>query len=161
MNTVKINKAIQKGILFICLAMICSAGLFSFEGGFIVGSINKPTRTLYGLSGGTGLLIPMLKLEVEAYKLSGTEPLEHSTTVSIGVKFRPKFGRFAPYAVVGIGSEFDSFTFDSDKRGNFTLLGVGVHMYIAGMISLRGDIRFLNFSSYTRARLSAGIFVHF
>jgi hypothetical protein len=160
-NNTAIQKGIQKGILFICMALFCSAGLFSFEGGFIVGTINKPAHTIYGLSGGTGILIPMVKLEVEAYKLSGTDPLEYSNTLSIGVKFRPKFGRFAPYAVVGIGTEFDTFSFDSDKRANFTLLGGGVHMYLAGMISLRGDIRFLNFSSYTRARLSAGIFVHF
>ena len=146
-------------LLFVFL--LFSWGLFSFEAGVTIGTISNPSRMNYGLSGGMGFLLPTLKFEMEIYRKADTEELEMKNTAAVGIKFRPKLGKFAPYAIVGMGAEFSSLSFDSEKSESFTFIGGGVHYYLAGMISLRADVRFLNFPGFNRTRLTGGLFVHF
>lgn len=141
--------------------LLFSYGLFSFEAGITIGTITKPSRLNYGLSGGMGFLVPMVKFELEIYRKADTVAPEVQNAVTGGIKFRPKMGKFAPYAIVGFGTEFSGLGFDFDDYESFTFIGGGVHYYAAGMISLRADIRFLNYSGYNRTRLSAGLFFHF
>jgi hypothetical protein len=152
---------IKKSILFMLVLLLFSYGLFAFEAGVTIGTISKPSRLNYGLSVGMGLLIPMVKLEIEVYRKADTEVPELKNTVTGGIKFRPKMGKFAPYAIVGVGAESASFGFEFDEYESFTFIGGGVHYYLAGMISLRADIRFLNYSGCNRTRLSTGLFFHF
>jgi hypothetical protein len=150
-------------ILFVMTAMLfmCSTALYSFEIGLIGGRLTKPSHNLYGVSGGMGMFVPMLKLEVEIYRLSGVDYFEYPNGVTIGIKFRPKLGKFSPYAVIGIGADFDTLGFQLDEYEKFTFIGGGVHFHVAGMLSLRGDVRFLNYTGYNRTRLTAGVFIHF
>jgi hypothetical protein len=135
--------------------------LYSIEVGAIIGSINKPSRLNYGLSTSMGFLVPMVKFEIELYKKANTETPELPTAITGGLKFRPKFGKFAPYAVAGFGVDFKSISFDFDDYESFTFLGGGLHLFVTGMLSFRADLRFLNYSGYNRTRLSAGLFLHF
>ncbi len=153
----------KKIAIFTVLSLVLATGLFSIELGLIGGNISNPSHGFYGLSSGSGFFVPMLKIEFELYRKTKTEDPEFANTASAGIKFRPGFGPFMPYAVVGVGAEFKKFTLDfgKDKYDFFTFIGGGVHYKVAGMISLRADIRFLNFSDYNRTRLSAGVFFHF
>jgi hypothetical protein len=152
---------IKKVLLLLIVLGLCSTGLSAFEVGLIGGTITNPNHSVYGVSGSMGFLVPMVKFELELYKIHGTEFPELPNAITGGIKFRPKLGKFAPYAVLGAGVEFDSLGFDFDDYEKFTFIAGGVYFYITGMISLRGDIRFHNYSGYNRTRLSAGIFFHF
>ena len=145
-----------KPIVFLVFLSICSLSVHSFELGLIGGTQSNPSNTVYGLSMGSGFLIPMVKLEIEGVKLgnSGYKML------SGGIKFRPRLGIFSPYAIVGAGSEFESFSFQFSQYNNFTFFGVGAHVHLLYLVSLRGDIRFYNYPDYNRTRFTAGIFVH-
>jgi hypothetical protein len=147
---------VSKSIIFLVCLGICSLSVHSFELGLIGGTQSNPSNTVYGLSMGSGFLIPMVKLEIEGIKLgdSGYKMLTG------GIKFRPRLGIISPYAIVGAGSEFDSFSFSFSQYNNFTFFGVGAHVHLMYLVSLRGDIRFFNYSDYNRTRFTAGIFVH-
>lgn len=145
-------------VAFLCLFF--STGLFSLELGVIGGNISNPSYLNYGLSGSFGFLIPMVKFEFEYTRKVDAEVLEYPNTFSGAVKFRPSFGRFMPYAVLGIGTEFRSFNLDFDEYESFTFIGGGVYYKMMAVFSVRADIRFLNFSGYNRTRLSAGLFLH-
>lgn len=114
----------------------------------------------YGIAGGTGMLVPMVKFEIEYYKKKDAGTLGKPNALTLGIKFRPKFGKFAPYGIVGVGGEFDSFGLSFSEYNKFSFFGGGMHFFLNGMVSLRGDIRFLNFSDSTRTRFSAGVFIH-
>ena len=154
---------VKKIAVFTVVFLVCSYAvhLHSIEAGAIIGSINKPSRLNYGLSASMGFLVPMVKFEIELYKKANTEAPELSNAITGGVKFRPKFGKFAPYAVAGFGVDFKSITLDFDDYESFSFLGGGLHLFVSGMLSLRADVRFLNYSGYNRTRLSAGLFIHF
>lgn len=143
------------------ILVLCTYGLFSIEVGLIGGRVTNPSSNFYGLSGTMGFVIPMVKFEVELYKMSEVIFPGFENAAVAAVKFRPKFGKISPYAAAGFGAEFDTVSFDSEEYDSFTFVGGGVHYYITGMISVRGDIRFLNFSGFNRTRISAGVFFHF
>jgi hypothetical protein len=149
-------------IISIFALMVLGSSLHAFEVGVTVGSMSKTLDSgfHYGIAGGTGLFVPMLKFELEYYKMKEEMPLDRSNSLSLGIKFRPKFGRFAPYGIIGIGGEFDKFGLKLSKYNKFSYFGGGVHLFIKGMLSIRADIRFLNFSDSTRTRFSAGVFIH-
>ena len=158
---------IKKSVCCVCLILICSIGLFSIEVGVNAGSISNPNHTTYGLSSAMGFLVPMIKFEVEYYKISGikaptgsTAPIEFPNSLTGGVKLRPRLGAFAPYVVVGVGAEFEHFDFHFSQYKKFSFVGGGVHFFVTGMISLRGDVRLLHFHGYNRTRYTAGVFLH-
>ncbi len=153
---------VKKVFPFILVLFFCVGSVFGFEVGVTAGTMNKTVDSgfHYGFAGGTGMLVPMLKFEIEYSKLKDAGTSGKSNIMSLGIKFRPKFGKFAPYAIVGVGGEFDSLGFSFGEYDKFSFFGGGVHFFLNGMISLRGDIRFLNYSDATRTRLSAGIFIH-
>jgi hypothetical protein len=151
----------KKFFLYLLLSLCCTVGLFSFEIGLVGGNISKPSHTIYGISGGMGMLVPMIKIEVEFLKVREPELLEYPNIMTLAIKFRPKLGKFAPYGVLGVGAAFESLQFDLKDYDKFTFVGGGVHYYVAGMFSLRGDIRFMNYSGFNRTRLTGGIFLHF
>jgi len=152
---------IKRIFLTVVILVLCTYGLFSIEAGLIGGRVTNPSHTLYGLSGTMGFIVPMIKFEVELYKMTDVAFPGFEKAATCAVKFRPKFGKFSPYAVAGFGAEFDKISFHSDEYDSFTFVGGGVHYYITGMISVRGDVRFLNYSGFNRTRLSAGVFIHF
>lgn len=153
---------IKKMLPFVLVLFFCGGSVFGFEVGVTAGTMSKAVDSgfHYGIAGGTGMLVPMLKFEIEYYKIKDTGSPGKSNTLSLGIKFRPKFGKFAPYGIVGVGGEFDSFGFRFSEYNKFSFFGGGLHFFLKGMISLRGDIRFLNYSDSTRTRFSAGIFIH-
>jgi hypothetical protein len=150
----------KKIAILIIGCLFFSTGLYSVELGLIGGTITEPSHMNYGISAGMGLLVPLVKSEFELTRKVGAEEPEIPNTITGGIKFRPQFGKFWPYAVVGIGMEFRSIGFDFDDYEGFTFLGVGIHYKVMVVMSLRADIRFLNFSGYNRARFSAGVFFH-
>ena len=129
---------------------------FSFEFGMLAGVISKPSKLTYGLSAGAGFIVPMLKFEAEIYKISDTE----HDGLTFGIKFRPKFGKLSPYAILGVGTEYKKFDFRTSSYKWFTFVGGGLHIRLMGSASLRLDVRYLNFSKKSRVRLTAGIFIH-
>ena len=147
---------IKKIFVIISVLFVLPVCVFSFELGLIGGTINKPTESIYGISGTSGFIIPLLKFEVEYYNLAKRK----WEAVTGGVKLRKKFGKFAPYAVVGVGAEFPNLTFHTSQYETFLFVGGGVHYHFAGFFSLRADIRFQNFSEKNKTRLSVGIFAH-
>ncbi len=137
---------------FLFLAM----NAFALDAGLIAGSIRQPSGFFYGLSAGSGTFVPMLKFEFEGYRISETG----WNSLSAAVKFRPKFGSFAPYAALGAGGEFEKLNFKFSDYNFYTFIGGGFHLFFTSMFSLRADLRFLHFSDLNKTRISAGIFIH-
>lgn len=140
----------------ILILVLFSIPLFSIELGIIGGNVTNPSELHYGISGGLGLLVPLLKMEFEFLSTPASGLME----LSAAAKIRPKFGKLAPYATAGVGTAFEKINFDIDQYELFTFIGGGVHFFFGGFLSLRADIRFQNFSDRNRVRLSGGIFVH-
>lgn len=137
-------------LLFLCL------NAYALELGAIAGSISQPSSFFYGLSAGSGAIVPMVKFEFEGCHISATE----NNSLSAAVKFRPKFGIFAPYAVLGAGAEFARLNFRFGEYDFYTFIGGGFHLFFTSMFSLRADLRFLHLPDADRTRISGGLFIH-
>ena len=98
----------------------------------------------------------MLKFEFEGCRISETG----WNSLSAAVKFRPKFGIFAPYAVLGAGGEFEKLNFKFSDYNFYTFIGGGFHLFFTSMFSLRADLRFLHLPDADRTRISGGFFIH-
>jgi hypothetical protein len=146
----------NKKIILLTGCMLLAMKASALDVGFIAGSISQPASFFYGLSAGSGTIVPMIKFEFEGYRIkeSGTNSL------SAAVKFRPKFGSFAPYAFLGVGSEFAKLNFHFSDYRFYTMLGGGFHIFFSSMFSLRFDLRFLHFSDINQTRISGGVFIH-
>jgi len=146
----------NKKTVFLAGILCLSLNAYALEAGLIAGSINQPSSFFYGLSAGTGAIVPMLKFEFEGCRISETG----GNSLSAAVKFRPKFGSFAPYALLGAGGEFEKLDFHFSEYRFFTFFGGGFHIFFTSMFSLRADLRFLNLPAADRTRISGGIFIH-
>jgi len=138
------------GLLFLCVHS------FALDLGLVAGSISQPSSFFYGISAGSGTIVPMLKFEFEGCRIRETG----WNSLSAAVKFRPKFGIFAPYAVLGAGGEFEKLNFKFSDYDFFTFIGGGVHVFFTSMFSLRADLRFQHLPDADRTRISGGIFIH-
>lgn len=150
----------KRTAILLLLCLFFTTGLFSLELGVIGGTITNPSYLNYGLSTSFGFLVPLVKFEFELTRKANIEEPEFPNAFTGGIKFRPKLGRFMPYAIVGIGTEFSAFTLDFDKYDSYTFVGGGIYYKMMAVFSIRADIRFLNFSGYNRTRLTAGLFLH-
>jgi hypothetical protein len=137
-------------VLFLCL------NSYALDLGLVAGSISQPSSFFYGLSAGSGTIVPMVKFEFEGCRVSETG----WNSLSAAVKFRPKFGVFAPYAVLGAGGEFEKLNFKFSDYNFYTFIGGGFHLFFTSMFSLRADLRFLHLPDADRTRISAGFFIH-
>lgn len=153
---------IKKIIPLFLILMFFGGYSFAFEVGLTIGSMSQSTDSglHYGIAGGMGFLIPMIKFEIEIYKMKDKELYDKPNAITAGVKFRPKLSRLTPYAIIGVGSEFEKLGFSFSEFKNFVFIGGGVHFYLARALSIRADLRFMNFSNTNKTRLSAGIFIH-
>lgn len=124
--------------------------------GAMAGSLSRPNSFFYGLSLGSGTVVPLLKFEFEGSRVAATD----SSSLSAALKLRPKFGAFSPYAVLGAGAEFARLTLRFKEYDFYTFAGGGIHFFPTAMISLRADLRFLNLAAGGRTRVSGGLFVH-
>lgn len=146
--------------LIVIVLAVLTGSLRAVELGVTAGTMGKNGAFHYGFAVGSGLFVPMLKLEIEYYKVKDADFLVEPGATTVGIKFRPKMGKISPYGIVGVGSEFESFGFDFGDYDKFTFVGGGVHFYMMDMMSLRADVRFLHFSDRNVTRISAGIFFH-
>lgn len=146
---------IRKIFLLTALLLLCLR-LPAVELGLAAGSLSRPSSFGYGLSFGSGAFVPLVFLEFEGWRIDegGRKQL------SAAVKLRPKLGAFAPYAVLGAGSEFQTLSLRFSEQDFFTFAGGGLHLFLSGMLSLRADLRFLHLPYGNRFRASGGIFVH-
>lgn len=145
----------KKAILALGLFLLAVNAL-ALDAGLIAGSLSQPSGFFYGLSAGSGTIVPMLKFEFEGCRIKELA----ADSLSAAVKFRPKFGRFAPYALVGAGAEFARLNFHFSEYRFYTMAGGGFHIFFTSMFSLRVDLRFLHFSDLNKTRFSGGIFFH-
>ena len=145
-----------KKTIFLTACLLLASHISALDAGLIGGSISQPSSFFYGLSAGSGTIVPMVKFEFEGYKIreSGLNSL------SAAVKFRPKFGSFAPYAFLGAGSEFEKLNFRFSEYNFYSMVGGGFHIFFSSMFSLRFDLRFLHFSDIDKSRVSGGVFLH-
>lgn len=146
----------SKKTLLFAFILLCALSSPALDLGLVAGSVSRPASFFYGISAGSGTIVPMLKFEFEGCRVSETG----WNSLSAAVKFRPKFGIFAPYAVLGAGGEFEKLNFRFSDYEFYTFIGGGFHVFFNSMISLRADLRFLNFSSADRTRISGGFFIH-
>ncbi len=146
----------NKKTLILAGLLFLSLNTFALDAGLIAGSVSQPSSFFYGLSAGSGTIVPMLKFEFEGWRIKETG----WDSMSAAVKFRPKFGIFAPYAVLGAGGEFEKLNFHFSDYRFYTFIGGGFHLFFASMFSLRFDLRFLHFSDLNQTRISAGFFIH-
>jgi len=146
----------NKKTVFLAGTLFLSLNAFALDLGLIAGSVSQPSSFVYGLSAGSGTIVPMLKFEFEGWRIKDTG----WDTLSAAVKFRPKFGVFAPYAVLGAGGEFEKLDFHFGDYRFYTFAGGGFHLFFASMFSLRFDLRFLHFSDLNQTRISGGFFIH-
>ena len=142
--------ALLAGLLILCL------DAFALDLGLIAGSISRPASFFYGLSAGSGTIVPMLKFEFEGYRIRETG----WNSLSAAVKLRPKFGKLAPYAVLGAGGEFEKLNFRFSEYKFYTYIGGGLHLFFTSMFSLRFDLRFLHLPDANKTRISGGFFIH-
>jgi hypothetical protein len=146
---------IKKTLLLVGLLSLC-LNAFTLDLGLIAGSVSQPSSFFYGLSAGSGTIVPMLKFEFEGCRVKETG----WNTLSAAVKFRPKFGIFAPYAVLGAGGEFEKLDFHFSDYNFYTFIGGGFHIFFTSMFSLRADLRFQRLPDANRTRVSGGFFIH-
>ncbi len=146
-----------KQLLRIMLLMILlSFSLHAVDFGFIAGKNSKPSASTWGISAGSGFFVPLVKLEFELLNQKDLGLKD----VSVGLKVRKKIGKFAPYAVIGAGAKFETFSITFKDYDYFTFIGGGTHFYIMDLFSLRFDLRYQSYSEINNVRLSAGVFVH-
>jgi hypothetical protein len=145
-----------KKTAFLALGLLLAVNASALEVGLIAGSSSQPESFLYGLSTGFGAIVPMLKFELEGYRLDGAG----TNRLGAAVKFRPQFGKFAPYLLVGAGAEFEKINFDFSAYGFYTMMGGGLQILFSSLFSLRFDLRFLHFSDVNDTRISGGVFIH-
>jgi len=87
-------------LIFISILFLFAASVFSIEMGLIAGSSTNPSEAIYGISACSGIIVPLLKFEVEYYNLEKRK----FEALTIGVKLRKRFRKLAPYGVIGVGS---------------------------------------------------------
>jgi len=141
---------------FALFFFIVSSLAYSLEFGIIGGNTSNPSETTFGFSAGFGFIVPLVKMEVEYYNLNDRA----YEALTAGVKLRKKLGKLAPYAVIGVGAEFEKVTFRTSEYNSFLFVGGGAHLFLNSLISFRADIRFLNFSGKNKTRLTLGAFFH-
>lgn len=146
----------NKRTIFLSCIMLFSLNMTALDLGLTAGSISQPSSFIYGISAGSGTIVPMLKFEFEGFRIAETG----MNSLSAAIKFRPKFGVFAPYAVLGGGSEFARLNFHFSEYAFYTFVGGGFHLFFNSMISLRADLRFLHLSDVNKTRISGGLFIH-
>jgi hypothetical protein len=146
----------NKKTILLAGMLFLSLNAFALDLGLVAGSLSHPAGFTYGLSAGSGTIVPMLKFEFEGCRISESG----WNTLSAAVKFRPKFGIFAPYAVLGAGGEFEKLNFHFSDYRFYTFAGGGFHLFFTSMFSLRFDLRFLHFSDLDKTRISGGFFIH-
>jgi hypothetical protein len=146
----------NKWILVLFFLLIFSFQAWSIELGLMGGKMGTPSELGYGISSGFGLFIPLLKTEIEWFRLSESQ----RNAFSVSVKLRPKLGKFSPFVAVGVGTEFKKIGFDFDSFDWFSLIGGGIYYYFSGLFSFRLDFRFQNFSDRSRLRIGLGVFFH-
>lgn len=126
------------------------------ELGVIGGPMTNPQSFAYGFSVGSGMILPILKIEFEGFRVIN----ETDNILTAGIKLRPKLGKIAPYGIIGAGVRFQRLNFDFNAYRFFTFFGGGLHFYVADMLSLRLDIRWLDHGEDNRFRFSVGLFLH-
>lgn len=146
----------NKKVLFAGIMLLFSLSAPALDLGLGAGSSSRPSSFFYGLSLGSGTFVPLLKLEFEGWRSSETG----MNSLSAAAKLRPKFGAFAPYAVLGVGAEFARLNFKFNDYEFFTFVGGGFHVFLAPIVSLRADLRFLNLPEADKTRISGGVFIH-
>ncbi len=146
----------NKKILWIAVVFLSALNAPALDLGLVAGSVNQPSSFFYGISAGSGTIVPMLKLEFEGCRVSETG----WKTLTAAVKLRPKFGIFAPYAVLGAGAEFARLNFRFSDYEFYTFIGGGFHIFFTSMFSLRADVRWLNLPEADKTRICGGFFIH-
>jgi hypothetical protein len=146
----------NKKALFLALLFLCALSAPALDLGLTAGSVSRPSSFFYGLSAGSGTIVPMLKFEFEGWRISETG----INCLSAALKLRPKFGAFAPYAVLGAGAEFEKLNFKFSEYNFYTFIGGGSHFFLNSTISLRADVRWLNLAETGKTRISGGLFIH-
>jgi len=147
------KKQIVIAALLVTLALPARA---IFELGVIGGRIDGPAEYHIGFSAGAGFFLPFLKLEVEYIRLLDTG----FSDVSLGLKFRSKVGSVAPYGVAVVGARMKPLGLDLGEYDWFVAIGAGIHLYLKGFLSLRGDIRYAPWEGGGRLRFGLGLFFH-
>jgi len=146
----------KKYIIILSIVFFVST-IYSAELGFIVGTVNNNTGLNIGFSAGMGMLLPLLKVEYELTK----NPDIGNKTITTGIKLKPKLGNFSPYALIGIGTDFEKFSLEFSSYSTFTLYAGGLYIYFSKLFSIRFDFRFMNYKTFNKTRLSGGIFLNF
>jgi hypothetical protein len=146
----------NKKISFLAVILFMSLGSYALDLGVIAGSISRPSSFCFGLSIGSGTVLPLLKFEFEGYRIRESA----RNSLSAAVKLKPKFGRFSPYVLLGAGGEFEKLNFRFSEYAFHTFIGGGLNILFESLFSLRFDLRFLHYSDINRTRISGGIFIH-
>ncbi len=141
------------GVLF----LIGSLNIGALNLGFMAGTVSKPSRTFWGVSGQMGMIVPALKLELEWMRF----PEDEMFNLHAGIMFRPKTGKFSPYGVLGVGTSYDKIGNMFKRDNNYVYFGFGSHLFLISLLSVRADLRFLNYKDDHYFRISGGLFVHF
>lgn len=145
----------RKFAVLLLLGGLAASALQGVELGVIGGPVGNPQTFVYGFSVGSGLIVPMLKIEFEGFRLIN----EPGNYLTVGVKLRPKIGKIAPYGVLGAGVGFDRLNFNFDEYRFFTLYGFGTYLFMGDILAFRVDIRWIDLSAGNRFRLTAGIYL--
>jgi len=146
----------KKGFFLTAIALATTLTMNAYDLGVIGGFLSQPGEAVLGFSGGMRLIVPGLKLELEVFEVAKSP--DHF--MSAGIKFNPKVGKIGLYGMLGVGTDFEKLNFDFSQYRAFTFLGFGIHVYLVEILSLRGDVRFYNYSDINRNRISAGLFLH-
>lgn len=143
--------------LILAAFLLAGQSLQAINLGVMAGSVSKPSQSFWGFSGQMGMIVPVLKLDFEWARYSG-DPDTNAMTA--GIMVRPKLGKISPFGVLGVGTEFDTISFEFSRYNSYSFFGFGVHLFLMDIMSLRADARFLHFTDHSRFRISAGLFVH-
>lgn len=130
--------------------------LNSAEAGIFAGNVSNPSKMVYGFTAMLGIIIPFTSIEVEYGKLIDTE----IKNISVSLRIKKKLGNFAPYFIVGVGTNFQKITFNFSEYDNYSLIGGGIYLYLIDFMSLRFDLRNFHYSEVNRFRMSAGLYFH-
>ena len=146
----------KKLYIIIIIFFLSLMPLKSIELGLIAGDINNSTGLCYGISVGSGMIIPIVKFEFEYYKIVDGD----YKGITTGLKLKPRIGDFSPYILLGVGTDFEKFNFVLSDYKKFTFYGAGLYYYFLKMLSVRIDMRILNYSEFSKTRITAGIYIN-
>ena len=150
----KLSHFAHKSFYSIVLVLLFSSNLGAAARIGLIGGMDtlRSEDFYYGLSATVGSRASHISLEVECYK----SPFSFFW-ISAAAQIRLSSSNFTPYIVFGsaVRTDVPVILFYT----TYPFIGVGINQYFSSRLSIRGDIRWLEYGGTPKIRIGSGIFI--